>query len=54
MTTSQDASLTAGMSSSTRTAASEAVLFIFQLPAIMALRFALSMIRSPYLIYLYK
>ncbi len=39
-----------GDSSSTRTAASEAVLFIFQLPAMIALRFALSMIL--YLLYL--
>ena len=44
MTTSQAASFTAGISSSTRTAASEAVLFIFQLPAIIALRFALSIV----------
>ena len=38
------ANATAGTSSSTRTAASEAVLFIFQLPAIIALRFALSIV----------
>ena len=44
MTTSQPAPATAGMSSSMSAAASVAVLFIFQLPAITALRFALSMV----------
>ena len=47
--TSQLASLTAGISSSIRAAASVAFLFIFQLPAMTALRFALSILVSPYL-----
>ena len=50
MTTSQPASLTAGISSLMRALASVAVLFIFQLPAMMALRFCLSMVITPSII----
>lgn len=48
MTTSQPAPCTAGTSASMRDAASVAVLFIFQLPAMTALRFALFIVYSPF------
>src|SRR5699024_1494099 len=51
ITTSQPAFFTAGTSSPMRAAASVAVLFIFQLPAIMALRFALFIGLSPFFIF---
>ena len=50
--TSQSASLTAGITSSRRTLASAGVLFIFQLPAIIAFLFALSIINRPFVLYI--